>query len=311
MWRFTVRRFAWALSALILMIALSGCQSTANGVTSQVTPDNPQMFRVGGDVYTVADFSSRLKLELGAGIDSLLQQGQTREEIQQLVDQQNIRGSIFDRMIQDALLTQYARSRGIGVDPAAVDSAVLAQLAPSGDSAAQRVGQAQNQQILEVLARNTRADMFHARSIAVASESDADTLLADLKGGADFAALAAERAPDGPKGGDMGWVAKGDSPAELDSAGFSLALNTPTKVQSGGLWYVFEVLERQAGETAAEKRPFDNFEQLQNSQGGQQFYQETFIPWYDQFRKDAEASGDLVIAEGFDPNSVPLPFPEQ
>ncbi|MBX0328895.1 peptidylprolyl isomerase [Oscillochloris sp. ZM17-4] len=309
-----VRRFAWALGALILTIALAGCQSTANGVALQVTPDNPQIFRVGGDVYTSADFSSRLQLEIGAGVENLLAQGQTREEIQQLVEQQNIRGGIFDRMVQDALLLQYARSHGIGVDPAAVDSAVLAQGGPADGGAALRLGQAQSQLALEVLARNTRADMFHARVIQLASEADADAVLADLQAGNDFTDLATARSQDpvsAAKGGDLGWLPKGDSPAELDSAGFSLALNTPAKLQVGSVWQVVEVLERQAGPTAAEKRPFDSFAQLQSSQGGQQFYQETFLPWYDQLRQDAETSGDLVIAQGFDPNSVPIPFPEQ
>jgi peptidyl-prolyl cis-trans isomerase C len=97
----------------------------------------------------------------------------------------------------------------------------------------------------------------------------------------------------------------------VETAGFSLALKTPTKVKSGEVWHVIEVLERQAGATAAEKRPFDSFEQLQKTQSGQQFYQETFQPWYDQLRKDAEASGELALAQGFDPNSIPLPFPEQ
>ncbi len=309
-----VRRFAWALGALILMIALGACQSTANGLAIQTTPDNPQIFRVGGDVYTNADFTKRLDQEISAGITSLLQQGQTPDQIRQLIDQQNIRAGLFDRMIQEALLIQYARNHGIGVDAASVDSAVLAQADPAGDTAAQRLSQAQNLLILEVLARNTRADMFHARQIQVASDAEADKILADLQGGADFAALATQHAPDpvgATKGGDLGWIARGDLPTELDAAGFSQALATPAKLQSGGAWYVFEVLERQAGDTAAEKRPFDTFAQLQSSQGGQQFYQDTFVPWYDKLRKDSQASGDLVIAEGFDPNSVPIPFPEQ
>lgn len=309
-----MRQIARAIVALAMIALLAACQSTDNGAAMQASPDNPQILSVGGEAYTLADYKSRLKLEIGAGIENLIQQGQTPAQIEDLANQSNVRGSVFDRMVQDALLMQYARSHGIGVDAAEVDKAVAAQAASGGADTNLRISQAQNQLVLEVLARNTRADMFHARKIQVASESEADQILADLKAGADFATLAKERSQDATTasaGGDLGWLPRGELPAELDDAGFSLPLNTPTKVQVGSSWHVIEVLERQAGDTAAEKRPFDSFAQLQSSQSGQQFYQETFLPWYEQLRKDAEASGDLVIADGFDPNSVPLPFPAQ
>jgi peptidyl-prolyl cis-trans isomerase C len=315
-----VKRFAWALCALILMIALAGCQSTANGADRQVTPSNPLIFRLGGDSYTVADYTRRLRQEVGQGIANLIEQGQTREQIEQLADQNKVRSGIFDRMVQDALLMQYARRNGIGIDTTVLDGSVFAQAGafdptrPFSDTTALRISQAQNQVVLQVLARNTRADMFHARHIVVESEAAADQVLADLKAGADFAKLAAERSKEvstSETGGDLGWTPKGELPAEVETAGFALALKTPTKVKVGEAWHVIEVLERQVGATAAEKRAFDSFEQLQKTQSGQQFYEETFQPWYDQLRKDAEASGELALAQGFDPNSIPLPFPEQ
>jgi peptidyl-prolyl cis-trans isomerase C len=315
-----VRRFGWALCALAMIALIAGCQSTDNGAAFQAAPDNPQIFRVGGDSYTLADYHGRLDAEIRQGIAQLLQQGQTREQIEELANQNNIRGAIFDRMIQDALLMRHARQSGIGVDPAAIDSAVLAQAAPFDtaspfpDTTALRASQAQNQLVLKMLAQNTRADMLHARHILLDSEAAADQTLADLGSGVDFGRLAEERSQDSSSaddGGDLGWVPRGDLPPELEAAAYSLPLNTPTKVQAGASWHIIEVLERQAGETLAEKRPFDSFEQLQGSANGQQYYQETFVPWYDQLRKDAEVSGELAIAQGFDPNSIPLPFPEE
>lgn len=315
-----MRQIARAIVALAMIALIAGCQSTDNGAALQATPGDPQIFRVGADSYTLADYRGRLDDEIRAGIAQLLEQGQTREEIEELANQNNIRGAIFDRMIQDALLMRYARQSGIGVDPAAIDAAVLAQApsfdpaSPFFDTTALRASQAQNQLVLEVLARNTRADMLHARQIVVEGEAAADQALADLRAGADFARLAEERSQDSSsaqEGGDLGWVPRGNLPPELETAAFSMPLNTPTKVQSGASWHVIEVLERQAGESLAEKRPFDSFEQLQSSANGQQFYQETFVPWYDQLRRDAEASGELVLAQGFDPNTIPLPFPDQ
>jgi len=306
----------------LLITLLAGCQSTANGLTPTVTPDtSPQIFRVGNDTHTRADFTRAVQGDqrLIVWINNMLQQGQTREQIEQLANYQKIRSSILDNLVQEALLKQYAHRNGVGVNPAMIDAVVLGSAAPFNptrpfsDTTTLRITQAQDEVMIEVLLKNIRADMFHARSILVDSEATADQVLADLKAGADFATLAKKYAPGhtDTNGGDLGWVAKGNLSTEIDAAGFSLPLKTPSKVQSGDSWYVFEVLERQAGPTVAEKRPFDSFEQLQQSANAQQFFEETFVPWYDQLRKDAEASGDLVFAPGFDPNSEPLPFPGQ
>ncbi|MEM6819575.1 MAG: peptidylprolyl isomerase [Pseudomonadota bacterium] len=50
---------------------------------------------------------------------------------------------------------------------------------------------------------------LRASHILVESEDEAKSIIEELKGGADFAALAAEKStgPSGPKGGDLGWFA--------------------------------------------------------------------------------------------------------
>ncbi|WP_161569173.1 foldase protein PrsA [Candidatus Oscillochloris fontis] len=314
-----VKHYVGGLLALILLLALGACQSTTNGATLQVSATNPQILRVGPDTYTLNDFAQRMETDIGPAIANMMLTGQTREQIEALANEQNARAGIFDSMVQELLLMQYARGHGIGIDPAQVDASFFSMTSPFdpqnpfANPSADRLMQAQQQLTLEVLARNTRADMFHARIMMLTSEADANQILADLQAGADFATLAKDRSKDletAPKGGDMGWEPLGNLPPELDGAGFTLELNTPTKIQVGESWYVFEVLERQAGPNLEDKRAFENFNQLQQSMGAQQFYAETFIPWYDQLRAAAEASGDLEIADGFDPNSVPLPFPE-
>ncbi|NTV65938.1 MAG: hypothetical protein HGA65_20715, partial [Oscillochloris sp.] len=219
-----MNRFAQTLCAVTLLLLLAGCQSTANGVTSQVTPDNPQIFRVGHEVYTLNDFSKRMEQDIGPAIENLMSQGQTREQIEQLANDQQIRESVFESMVQEALLSQYARSQGIGVDAASVDSAVLAQAAPFDPASpfasltTKRVSEAQTELVLAVLVKNTRADMFHARMIKLSSEADADQALADIKSGASFEALVAQRSKDpqsSEKKGDLGWIPLGNEPTEL------------------------------------------------------------------------------------------------
>lgn len=305
------RTLLWICAGLLLLLTLAGCASTRNGQQVALA-DSPVIVRFGGQSYTIADFEQRLQRDIGPGVADLVAQGQTREEIEQLANEANVRVTIFDRMIQDLLLLDYARRNGIGADPAAVDAAVLPMFSPGVDGSlapmtAQREQAAREQLVFEVIARNTRADMVKARHILVADESAAKQVLADLAAGADFAALARERSQDtgsAAKGGDLGWSPRGQFVPEFEEVAFSAPLNTPTSVESQFGWHVIEVLAR-------ENRAFDSFEQLRASSSAQALYEQTFVPWYEELRRQAENSGLLEIAPGFDPNSVPLPFPAE
>lgn len=299
-------------AGLLLLITLTGCASTRNG-QQLAPPDSPVIVRFGGQTYTIADFEQRLQRDIGPGVADLLAQGQTREQIEQLANEANVRVTIFDRMIQDLLLLDYARRNGIGADPAAVDEAVLPMFfggldGPLAPMTARREQVAREQVVFEVIARNTRADMVNVRHILVADENAAKQVLADLAAGADFATLARERSQDSAsaaRGGELGWSPRGQFVPEFEEAAFSAPLNTPTSVQSQFGWHVLEVLAREAN------RPFDSFEHLRTSSNAQAFYEQSFTPWYEELRRQAEQSGMLEIAPGFDPNSVPLPFPAE
>jgi peptidyl-prolyl cis-trans isomerase C len=312
-----MRHFLFAL----LLPLLAACASTTGGRALMGEADTtPVIFRLGVEQFTVMDFERRLEAEVGAGVADLLAQGQTREQVEQLAIEADVRPIAFERMVQDALLLDYARRNGIGVDPAAVDAAVPAPsppdpllpvdpaAAPTPTTAEQRALVARDQLVFEVIARNTRADMIRARHVLVADEVSADEVLAALAAGADFATLARERSTDNSsaqEGGELGWSPRGDYVPEFEEAAFSAELNSPLKVQSQFGWHVLEVLERQ------EQRPFDSFERLRESANAQVFYEQSFLPWYETLRAEAEQSGELELAPGFDPNSVPLPFPEQ
>ncbi|NWF79248.1 MAG: peptidylprolyl isomerase [Chloroflexi bacterium] len=299
-------------AGLLLLGALAGCASTQNGQAIVSPPGSPVILRFAGQTYTVADFARRLERDIGPGVADLVAQGQTREQIEQLANEADVRARIFDSVVQDLLLLDYARRHGIGVDPAAVDAAVLPQASldlatPLGSMVASRERTAREQLVFEVIARNTRAEMVNARHILVKDEAAADQVLADLAAGADFARLARERSQDtgsAEKGGELGWAPRGQYVPEFDEVAFSAPLKTPTKVQSQFGWHVIEVLEREAD------RPFDSFDQLRTSNNAQLYYEQSFTPWYEELRRQAEKSGELQIAPGFDPNSVPLPFPQ-
>ena len=57
---------------------------------------------------------------------------------------------------------------------------------------------------------------YNASHILVETEEEAQALVTELEGGADFAELAREKStgPSGPNGGELGWFATGQMPAE-------------------------------------------------------------------------------------------------
>lgn len=66
--------------------------------------------------------------------------------------------------------------------------------------------------------RFQRPDQVRVRQIVVSTEAEAVVLLEQLRGGADFVALAKKRstAPEAEAGGDLGYFARGEMPAEFN-----------------------------------------------------------------------------------------------
>lgn len=300
-----MRRLLW----LFALLVLAGCQSAVQGQQWE-TVDSPVAFRLGVQVFTVADVNAEIKRAIGDGVANALASGQTREQVEQIVIENDLRRQIFEQMIQNELLLQYARQHGIGIDPAALDAEIAARLPADADPAEVqdlRNVLAREQIVFAVIARNTRADMARARHILVADEATAQATLAELQAGADFATLAAQRSQDAgsaANGGDLGWTPRGEFVPPFEEAIFSLPLNTPQIVQTDFGFHIVEVLERES------QRPFSSFDDLRIRRNAGQFYQETFVPWYENLRRQAELSGELQIAASFDPNTLPIPFPE-
>jgi peptidyl-prolyl cis-trans isomerase C len=91
----------------------------------------------------------------------------------------------------------------------------------------------------------------HARHILVSSEDEAKKIIAELKAGGDFAAIAKAKSadPGAAHGGDLGFFKRGDMVPEFAAAAFALKpgeiSQTPVKTQFG--WHIIKVEEvRQA-----------------------------------------------------------------
>jgi peptidyl-prolyl cis-trans isomerase C len=89
----------------------------------------------------------------------------------------------------------------------------------------------------------------HARHILVADEKTANDIIKQLKGGADFAALAKQYSTDkgtaASSGGDLGWFKQGDMLPEFSTAAFGMSKNQisdkPVHTRYG--FHVIQVLD--------------------------------------------------------------------
>ncbi|WP_413717848.1 peptidylprolyl isomerase [Silicimonas sp. MF1-12-2] len=87
---------------------------------------------------------------------------------------------------------------------------------------------------------------YNASHILVATEEEAQALIDELAGGADFATLAQEKStgPSGPNGGQLGWFGPGAMVAPFEEAVVAMEVGTvsvPVQTQFG--WHVIRLNE--------------------------------------------------------------------
>ena len=91
-----------------------------------------------------------------------------------------------------------------------------------------------------------------ARHILVKEKAEAEAVIAELQGGADFAELAKKRStgPSGPNGGDLGYFPRGAMVPAFENAAFALAAGsfTQTPVQTQFGWHIILVEEKRIAE---------------------------------------------------------------
>ncbi len=311
---------------------------TANKPDGQGEQAGQMIFRVGSKTVTIGDYKQRLKEEIGPLLEQFLAQGRTRQEITDVAEQQNVRQLVLDRMIQEELLLWLADQDGVEVDPGAVAAEVerrqqqqgsLDQATPTSetDVVELRAEVARQQRILTMIARHTKADSFHSRHILLEVQvpvtatqkqrdaafarvkPEAEALMDDLRQGSDFAELAKEHSDDpgsASRGGDLGWVTRGLFVPEFETIALSptVELNAPVLTTSQYGYHIIEVLGRKLDE------PFESVEDLRNASNPGAIIDASFIPWYEEFREEAEEEGTLEVNPVFDPTLIPLPFPE-
>ena len=112
-----------------------------------------------------------------------------------------------------------------------------------------RITEAAMKERYERLVRESgNSEEVHARHILVETEVQAEEIIVELEGGADFAEMAKSRSigPSAPKGGDLGFFSRDKMVPEFAEAAFAMGLNesskVPVRTQFG--WHVIRVEER-------------------------------------------------------------------
>jgi peptidyl-prolyl cis-trans isomerase C len=223
---------------------------------------------------------------------------------------------VLNQLIQVELVVQEAKAEGIAVDPAKVDEQItqIKQQNGGADEAAFLAFLKQNkiasvdelrdlltrdQVVEQMLLAHTTLEQAHARRIVLAAAADkidarkaeAEDLLKQIKGGADFAQLATQKSEDPiskDKGGDLGWLPRGLLEPEFDTAVFSMKKGDVLLVQSQSGWHIIELLDMPEVRGLASR-------DLLGTQPGQQAFTATFLPWVEKLKTDAEAAQKIKI----------------
>ncbi len=256
-----------AIAAGLAVLLAAGCRSgTAGGESS----GPPPVAVVNGEPISRAAFDRELQqLRVGG-------EGGGPTEV--------LRASIVDGLVARTLLLQQARARGIEVGPEQVDRAFLAlrseypgtafddMLAQERLSVAELRTRLREQLTIEKLfqeevfsrvqvaedeagkyyaahpAEFDEPERVHARQVVLRTREEAARIREEVRRKpATFAAVAsrASIAPEGKRGGDLGWFGKGQGMPEVFDVCFRLQPNVVSDVVPSPFgFHVFQVIEK-------------------------------------------------------------------
>ncbi len=255
------------LALLLAAAVLSGCSGsllsratptpTALPPTPTPTPE-PMAALVNGEPIPLAEYHEEVarfeaaQAELGIDPATL----------------GDYRSGVLQALIDRLLLIQAARREGIQLEAEAVDRRVQALAAELGSPeslaswltasgyttasftaalAAEVLAAQMVEQITAAI--GDEAEQVHARHILVATQAQAESLLAELQAGEDFAELARAYTLDlstRPAAGDLGWFPRGYLLVdEVEQAAYTLPPGTVSGVVQSALgFHIVEVLDR-------------------------------------------------------------------
>ncbi len=211
----------------------------APAATNAAPVPNPVVARVGDHVIHQSDLAAA-----AAGLP---------EQFRNLPPQV-LYPMLLDQVIDREALVIAARKQGLDKDPKVqeqmrlADDRVLQNALLSRDVGPTLTEAAVRARYDQDIAGKPGIEEVHAQHILVPTKEQAEKIIAELKGGADFADLAKKYSTDpaAANGGDLGWFKKGDMVPAFADAAFNLkpgeVTQAPVQTQFG--WHVIKVLDK-------------------------------------------------------------------
>ncbi len=254
-----MRKLILIVSVLAASLVLSGC----SGLPFQLPGQVDAAATVNGKAISRVDYERQVTLATtylkNQGVDSTTPDGKQTLETMRL--------ELLDQMIDQEIINQAAAKEGLTVTSEDIDKQIADTVLQAGGQdkldawyvtsgfTKEEYRQAVREQLTGdklfnkvVAGVAATADQVHARHIMLATKVEADAVVARLKKGEDFAAVAAEVSLDeGSKadGGDLGFFPKGFMIPEFENAAFALEpgkFSDPVETQYG--FHVILVVER-------------------------------------------------------------------
>jgi peptidyl-prolyl cis-trans isomerase C len=239
-----------------LGMALSGPVAFAQTATTAAETPAPAATAGGYSVNSALAEVDGVTLTLG---ELIAIRRELPDQYQSLPDEVLFTG-IVDQLIDQMLLADAGRKAGLDKRPVVALNLLNQRRAIVADAYLRReVSARATPEAVETLYNERYVNAppqqeIHAGHILVETEEKATELKAQLDGGADFAALAAEHGTDGTasKGGDLGWFVQTDMVPEFADAAFAMEPGTiSSPVQTPFGWHLIKLEERRDRPTPA------------------------------------------------------------
>ncbi len=236
MFRFPMRRPVQALAVSLLALSLGSASLSAAEPEDVVA-------KVGDAEITEADIAFAAR-DIG-------------KELQRFPPTQ-WRQLLLDAVIDMEVLAQAARAEGIDQDADFKKQMEFLELQALRNAyLAQKVAGTVSEDDLKAAYDKEFADYegqeeISARHILLKEKAEAEEIIKELDGGADFAELAREKStgPSAPNGGDLGFFAKGQMVPSFEEAAFAMEPGSyskePVETQFG--WHVIKVEDKRRQE---------------------------------------------------------------
>lgn len=237
--RRSVRRVTLVLLAAVVIAACHRKPSLPPDVVA----------RVGERMITLGDF--KRYLERNAGTD-LAQMGP------------EVASAMLDQYVEEVILSEYAASHGVEVPAEKIAAAVRSD---AGSTVVEKRDEMRRQKLIADMSENlpqpTEAEIrayyeqhpgefksgeeVHVKQILVHDENTANDIETRLKSGASFEELSSQYslAPNAKKGGEIGYVSRGELPKMFEDEIFSLQPgHVSAVIRTDSSFHIFKVEDR-------------------------------------------------------------------